>query len=388
MALIEKVNVYYEQSIVGKILVYDNAELGFVYDPEWPKQPHAFPLSTRLPLCDNQASNKISPWLSNLLPEETQMSYITKVLGISSSDAMAILKEIGGDTAGAISVGEPSIRSQWKYEPLSERYGHDFNGSALCNHFGDLQRRPFLVGEDGIRISLAGGQEKSALSVIDLDGQPKKGLPSTVDELAIPIHGAPSTIIVKPDNPRLKGIVENEAYCLTLAKMIDIPASECVVMKAEDRIALVVLRYDREFCADGHIRRLHQEDFAQANGLYPSQKYEDSAVAGLTLKGILLTRKKLEPAQELVLIDQVIFNILIGNTDAHAKNYSMLLGSVPTMAPIYDVLSVPFWPEAHQHFAQRIAGKKMKPCDISKYHLNQIAKDGKTQSWLVANASN
>lgn len=376
MAIREEIEVYYEKFVVGRIVIHDQEQIGFTYDPRWLATDGNFQLSLTLPLCSGDFDDQvITPWLANLLPEEQQLMALSRALGLSTSDALAILREIGGDTAGAISIGEPSERSEWTYEPLQAHYGIDTDGAALDRHFDDLGRRPFLVGEDGVRLSLAGGQKKTALAVLDGDGNPKLGLPGPTDRLAIPKNGAPSTIIIKPDNPTLPGIVENEAYCLNLASLIGITAVDCTIVKAGDRTGLAVSRYDRRARSDGTVRRLHQEDFAQANGIYPGQKHEQGTVPGLDLNTLLNTGNSLPPTEALKLLDQVIFNILVANTDAHAKNYSMILSNGPTMAPLYDVSSVLHWDHVNQYHAQKIAGRRRKPVDTAGRHWDRIAEE-------------
>lgn len=200
-------------------------------------------------------------------------------------------------------------------------------------------------------------------------------MPDPSDRLAIPKTGAPSTVIIKPDNPNLPGIVENEAYCLTLARLVGVPAVDCMVLKAGGRTGLAVARYDRTVRSNGSIRRLHQEDFAQANGIYPGQKYEQGTVPGLDLRTLLKTGNQLPPADALTLLDQVIFNILVANTDAHAKNYSMILGGGVAMAPLYDVSSVLPWDHVNQYHAQKLARRRRKPGDMSRRHWDKIAED-------------
>jgi serine/threonine-protein kinase HipA len=187
------------------------------------------------------------------------------------------------------------------------------------------------------------------------------------------MNGAPSTVIIKPDNEHLPGIVENEAYCLTLAGAIGIDAVEVGILEAGDRTALVVTRYDRKLRKDGSPRRLHQEDFAQANGVYPGQKYERGTARGPSLASILRTSRYLPPSEGLKLLDQVIFNILVANTDAHAKNYSLMLSNNRSLAPLYDVSTALPWPHVNQYFAQDIVGRKRKPGDVDKRHWDAIA---------------
>lgn len=224
-----------------------------------------------------------------------------------------------------------------------------------------------------MRLSLAGGQVKTTLTVLSADGRPKSGLPDEADILAIPLSGAPSSLIIKPDNPLLPGIVENEAYCLTLAHAIGIPAAQVGILKVGDRNALAIARYDRVTSADGTLRRLHQEDFAQANSVYPAQKYEQGVPSGPSIKTLLATGRVLSAKDALGLVDQMIFNILIANTDGHAKNYSLLINPVISLAPLYDVSSVLPWPHVNQYFAQKLAGKKRKPADMAARHWDIIA---------------
>ncbi len=115
---------------------------------------------------------------------------------------------------------------------------------ALACHFDELQARPFLAGVNGVRISLAGGHKKTALTVLNDAGQPKLGLPDSTDKLAIPKNGAPSTIIIKPENSILKGILENEAYCLYLAKLIGIDVVDFHIIASSKENALAIARYD------------------------------------------------------------------------------------------------------------------------------------------------
>ncbi len=374
MAVGEEIEVYYEKFVVGRIKLHDKERIGFAYDPRWLATSGNFPLSVTLPLVSGEYDDAgITPWLANLLPEEQQLMALSRALGLSTSDALAILKEIGGDTAGAISIGEPSNRNDWVYEALQSHYGMETESAALDRHFDDLGRRPFLVGEDGVRLSLAGGQKKTTLALLDADGQPKLGLPGPKDRLAIPKTGAPSTIIIKPDNPTLPGIVENEAYCLTLAGLIGIPVVDSRIVEAGSRTALAVARYDRQLRSDGSVRRLHQEDFAQANSIFPGQKYEQGTVPGLDMTRLLRTAAHLPAKDALTLQDQVIYNILVANTDAHAKNYSMLLSSGPTMAPLYDVSTVLHWDHVNQYHAQKLAGRKRKPGDMARRHWERIA---------------
>ena len=376
MDVIDRVELHYGERAVGQIALLASGGIEFRYDATWLEYERNFPLSLTMPLGTAvQGDEVIMPWLANLLPEAEQLTALARNLGVSTSDALAILRRIGGDTAGAISIGGSGSRSEWSYELLSDRHALETDAEALAAHFREIGRKPFLAGEDGVRLSLAGGQSKTVLAVIDVEGRPRIGLPRSNDRLAVPKSGAPSTFIVKPGNRYLPGIVENEAYCLALADLVGLPVAESAIVSAGRRTALAVVRHDREKCSDGSVKRLHQEDFAQANGMFPGQKYEQGRVPGLNMTELIATGRNLPSGEALKLLDQLIFNLLVANTDAHAKNYSVILSGECRMAPLYDVSTVLLWDHVNQYHAQRIAGRKRKPVNIARRHWERIAED-------------
>jgi serine/threonine-protein kinase HipA len=197
-------------------------------------------------------------------------------------------------------------------------------------------------------MSLAGVQSKLAVAVDD------------ANQICIPTAGSPSTHILKPDAERLWGGVQNEAFCLTLAKRLGIPSPEVTTGIAGKRTFLLVKRYDRRDIG-GRWRRLHQEDFCQALGKPPSAKYQSNqtGIRGPSLNDMFETTRQLMPPTDIVrLLDMVIFNIIACNTDAHAKNYSIMIraGGV-TLAPLYDVMCGQIWEHVTKNLAQKIAGK-------------------------------
>ena len=174
MADENEIPVFYETYQVANLSLEGAGKLSLAYDKRWLATPAAFPISLSLPLVpDTYGADLVHPWLANLLPEERQLAALAKIIGVDRNDTIAILREIGGDTAGALSFGEPSDRKAWTYLPLPAFYKTDQPDEALSRHFEDLKERPFLVGEDGIRLSLAGGQQKSALTVLDPAGRPR-----------------------------------------------------------------------------------------------------------------------------------------------------------------------------------------------------------------------
>lgn len=372
------VAIWFDDLAVGQVDVAADGSLSLRYADRWLQTTGAFPLSVTMPLrADPYPSDIISPWLANLLPEEEQLQVLTRSLGLDQADVLAVLAEIGGDTAGALSFGAATDRALWAYTPLTTFYDTADPRLALERHFEDLGRRPFLVGEEGVRQSLAGGQKKSALAVLGPYDAPVLRLPGEDDVLAIPLNGAPSTLIVKPDNPNLPGITENEVWCLRMAQAIGIEAAQATILQSSKRTAIGVLRYDRRVGRSGQLLRLHQEDFAQANGLPPGRKYERGTLPGLDLKTLLETGRHVSASDALALLDQVIFNILVANTDAHAKNYSLILpvGAAPRLAPLYDVSTVLSWPHVVKTYAQSIDGKKRNPDMVAGRHWEAIARE-------------
>lgn len=333
--------VYFEQRPVGAIDVDKNGP-GFTYDRGWTVLRGAFPISTAMPFrTERYGPDIFLPWAANLLPENEQLRTLGQLLGMARGDVIGLLSAIGGDTAGALSIGQPGRTSSVQWRPL----GAPDEIEAVLD---DLPNKPFLVGEEGVSMSLAGAQTKLAVAVDD------KG------RICIPMNGSPSTHILKPDSPRLPGGVQNEAFCLTLARHLKIPTPELTTGVAGKRSYLLTKRYDRTDVG-GRWRRLHQEDFCQALGVPPSAKYESNRTGtpGPALKDMFdVTRKRMPATEILRLLDMVILSVLCGNTDAHAKNYSIMIrGNGATLAPAYDIMCGEVWGSVTKSLAQKIAGK-------------------------------
>lgn len=350
--------IYYEARPIGHIDTGANGT-SFTYDPTWIATSGAFPLSVRMPMSDRTYGPAVfMPWAANLLPEGMQLSAVGLKLGESPDDVVAILSEIGRDTAGALSIGKPGTTSAADWKPVR-------NKAELERILNELPAKPFLAGDDGVSMSLAGVQSKLGIAIDD------KG------RIAIPINGAPSTFILKPDSDRLYGSVQNEALCLTLARLCGLKAPEVTTGRAGDRRYFLIRRYDRTQQGD-RWRRLHQEDFCQALGKPPSAKYESNrtGIKGPTLADMFaLTLGAMRAPDVLALLDHVIFNILCCNTDAHAKNYSLMIsGRGFSLAPIYDVMCATVFDGVTQNLAQKIAGKN-RGDHLQRRHWETFASD-------------
>ncbi len=333
--------VFFEQRLVGNIDM-GGREPGFRYDRRWIETKGTFPISTTMPLSPERVgADKFLPWAANLLPESEQLRAVGQFLGMAPGDVIGLLSAIGRDTAGALSIGKPGATSSVQWRPVEKP-------EDLERIIEELPSKPFLVGDEGVSMSLAGVQTKIAVAIDD------------VGRICVPLEGSPSTHILKPDAGRLWGGVQNEALCLTLAKRLNIPTPEVTTGKAGKRTYLLVKRYDRTE-AGGRWRRLHQEDFCQALGKPPSAKYESNqtGIRGPTLRDMFeRTRQLMPPNNILRLLDMVIFNVITCNTDAHAKNYSIMISAGGlSLAPLYDVMCGEIWEYVTKNLAQKIAGK-------------------------------
>ena len=251
----------------------------------------------------------------------------------------------GAEVAGALSLwpeGEvpPARRVAEPPEVLSDE--------ALVRLLDTIRTRPFLAARRGsLRLSLAGAQSKMPVIVID-------------GVVALPSPGRPSTHILKPSTARFPAITENEAFAMRLAARMALSVAPVQPGVVASRSFLLVERYDRRVEGDGTIERLHQEDFCQALGVPPARKYASEGGPTFARCFDLVRRVCTRPAREVLkLLDAAILQMLLGNADAHGKNYSLLArpdGSIE-IAPLYDLLSTIAYPDLSPMLAMKIAGR-------------------------------
>jgi serine/threonine-protein kinase HipA len=351
---------------VGTLALVEG-RLNFYYTPGWLSQPKAVALSTSLPLrAEPFDDHKTRPFFAGLLPEGQMRRLIAQQFQVSNQNDFALLDHIGGECAGAVTFLEPGQslpapshleKTQW----LSE--------SEVVALLDELPRRPMLAGKDGLRLSLAGAQDK--LPVV-FDG----------DRIGLPRNGTPSTHILKPAIKAVEDSVANEGFCMALAEAMQLKPARSKVHTIADRSFLLVERYDRVSDVQSQVgpgeqrRRLHQEDFCQALGVVPEMKYQNEGGPNLA-QCFELVRSVTRPSapQVLRLLDYVIFNALIGNHDAHSKNFSLLYSSqTPVLAPFYDTLSTAVYPTLTTKMAMKI-GSKYKFSEVQARHWDQFAQE-------------
>ena len=332
--------IRYESREVGTFALEEQIS-GWRYEDTWLNAPDHFPVSLTMPLGEEAiAANVVLPWLMNLLPEGEPLRAMTRVLGASADDIIGLIIETGRDLAGALTIGNHLIADEPGYREIED-------AEVLDRIIAELPARPFLIGEEGVAMSLAGAQDKLPVAL--------RG-----DALAVPVNGAPSTHILKPDNPHLMGSVQNEALCMVLARRIGLATAPVTTGIAGDRSYLLVERYDRVSDGD-HFHRIHQEDFGQALARPPAAKYQfnRSGRRGASLADMFAIIRQHMTALDITrFLDAVVFNIAIGNVDSHAKNYSILLQPAVRLAPLYDLMSGIEWDGITRNHAQDIGGQR------------------------------
>jgi len=336
--------VWWDGRLVGHLKQNEHGDLGFVYAASWLDDAGAPALSVSLPRREKPFSRReCRPFFSGLLPEQDQREAAAQALGVSAANDFALLDHLGGDVAGALQLLPPAAEPAVA-DPARRPVPLDDEG--IIELLDTLPRRPFLVGAEGLRLSLAGAQAK--MPVVLVDGK-----------VALPVAGQPTTHILKPPITRFAALTGNEAFVMRLAAAVGLEAAAVEPRIVRGRAFLLVERYDRAAGADGVVRRIHQEDFCQALGVPPERKY--AAEGGPTFRDgfALLRRVSTIPAVDvLALVDAAIFNAMVGNADAHGKNFSLLHdGDRPRLAPLYDLVSTAVYPELSPRFAMKIGGR-------------------------------
>jgi serine/threonine-protein kinase HipA len=210
----------------------------------------------------------------------------------------------------------------------------------------ELPHRPLLAGERGIRLSLAGAQRKVALRHED-------------GAFHLALGALATTHILKPEIRDFEDTVRNEALCMELAGRLGLPVPKSWIHSGPNPV-YVVERFDRRVGADGIVTRLHAEDFCQATGRLPSQKYQVEGGPSFADCFELVSKASANPQQDnLSLLRLAVFNALVYNADAHGKNLSLLHdGTATRLAPFYDLLSTRVYKGLETDLAMWIGGKR------------------------------
>ncbi|MDR1696483.1 MAG: type II toxin-antitoxin system HipA family toxin [Endomicrobium sp.] len=315
----------------------NNGKLEFVYnDNAQTAVSNSLPLSKKI-----FDDNECSPYFNGLLPENGEVrNMLGRIFGINANNDFSLLSAIGYDCAGALTLQNPAdeVIEKEFIEPEVEIQAED----SLAKHIENLPAAPFFESPSNeIRLSLAGVQDKAAVTIID-------------GKICFPKNHTPTTHIIKPLIKNLKDTVLNEFFCMRLAQKAGINTANVEIRKAQDIQYLLIERYDRQI-KDNKVKRIHQEDFCQALGKASANKYQENGGPGFKDCFELLTITN-TPAKHIAQMMKILmFNFLIGNNDAHAKNFSLIyFGGKPSLAPAYDLISTQAYPNLTGKMAMKI----------------------------------
>ncbi len=347
-------NVFLNNDFIGILSKDDNGGFCFKYNSNAKQK-----LSLSLPLREEIFSNKeCRGFFNGLLPESEQVRVaIGKKYGINPKNDFSLLNAIGYDCAGAVAFFEDI--------PSNLKEFYDIDGTILSDdelekYINELPKKPLASGSDK-RLSLAGAQDKTAIVIID-------------KKIAIPQDNVPSTHILKPAIKDYKETIENEYICMKVAEKLGIKIPNIQIGQANNTKYFLVERYDREIKGK-QIKRIHQEDFCQASNIPSAYKYQTEG-GGDFKQCIEILKKTTRPAVSIKqFVELMIFNYLIGNNDAHGKNFSILYKNNDTIfAPAYDILCTEAYPNLSNKMAMKIGGY-YEPNKIYLRHFERMAKD-------------
>ncbi|WP_430009217.1 HipA domain-containing protein [Methylophaga lonarensis] len=351
---------------VGTIGVRDD-EFFVEYDERWLQT--GFALSPHIPLDGSARPLSIEYFLSNLFPEGDQLDVLLRSMQIRKSNVMAILSAIGMDAPGAMAYGA---------EHVGENHLRRVTSEELVAKLDSGDPAQILVWDGRYRLSLAGVQMKLNIVLAE-------------DNFFLADGCLASTHLLKFANPQHRYLIVNEFVCMRLAQAVGLEVAEVECLQFGAHRSLMVRRFDRELAdgtPTGQQRRLHVIDGCQLLDLPPQYKYEQIHGVGRDVRHIrdgasipLLfeaINQSLIPAKARIqLLDMILFNLIIGNSDAHGKNVSFRVDRAGVqMAPLYDLVSVCFEarqiPDIDDNLAMAI-GDEFDADKITAYHLITMA---------------
>jgi len=351
-------NAWMNGELVGTWSVDRNSHT-FRYAPSWLESPHRRSLSLSLPISSSLEIKGavVKHYFDNLLPDNDKIrSRLAQRFKLKSADTFDLLEAIGRDCVGAVQLlpddATPDGWNRIECEPLSEK------AITELLHAVPSSITPAEIHDDDLfRISIAGAQEKTALT-------------RWKNKWCRPHGATPTTHIIKLPLGLIGGMkrvdawdsVQNEWLCAKIVEALGLPVAPTSIARFGDQIVLAVERFDRQWMdKKTWIARLPQEDFCQVLGLPPERKYEQHGGPGMLHCLQLLQGSQDKGDKTFFLLAQLAF-FLLAAPDGHAKNFSIYLqrGDAYEMTPLYDILSMwPYFGDGNNQFKRRKAGLAM-----------------------------
>jgi serine/threonine-protein kinase HipA len=380
--------VFFQEKHVGDLLFKSIGECEFTYTESWIKDQIAFPISPHIPFNVKTDSQTIVNFIRNLFPEGESFDTLLYSLNVRKNNLYAVLKEIGKDTSGALTFGKAGIKNDSLREITEEELTQKLDSDSV---------QELIVWDSKYRLSVAGVQRKLNVLVKD-------------ERLFLADGNYSSTHILKFSKPNQKHLIINELICMRLARAAKIDVPDVFFRQFGRHSSLLVTRFDRRLDNNGVLKR-HVVDGCQALNRPPEYKYEQNFGSGDDVKhireGVGINElfsfsefTKVPIKIKDTLIDWVLFNLIIGNSDAHGKNISFLVSNKGiVLAPFYDLVSISYETKLADKIDSGLAmaiGDNFDVDSITAYDLLSFAENidfplskiGKKLSKMLDNVNN
>lgn len=368
-----KLKVFFGKEFAGVLASTADQGVVFSYDDSYRTNKSNSALSISMPLSKKEYSQKeCLPFFSGLLPEGDVKRRVSDFLHVSESSTLKLLQELGGECAGMISIlpENKNCSVQKSYAFNNENY-ELLDDETLYGFIKNINVRPLLKAKKELRLSLAGAQEKLPLVYFD-------------KKFYLPKSDAPSTHIVKPSGDgELSTLSINEFVCMKLAQPCGLNVPNVELKTINNTTFLLEERYDR-IVNKKSIKRLHQEDFCQALGIMSDRKYQNDNGPDIAKIYSLIQKECTIPLLDTKeFLKYVIFNFIIGNCDAHGKNYSLLYEKGSSkLSPIYDAICTLVYPSLTKKMSMKI-GKHYEILKVTKQDFVELATSINLKSSIV-----
>ncbi len=368
-----RLQVIWNKRLVGTLDRHKKDRVVFQYSQDWIEKESS-PVSLSLPCRKEKFPPAISTaFFENLLPESNARTVLAFHRRFDKRDTYAFLENYGEDCAGALSIipenQEPDF-TPGQYENITRELIKTLDKIVL-----EPERYKLYPEMKHAKLSLAGAQDKLPVYI--------KGT-----QFYLPKNsGSATTHIIKPVNAGFTDIPRNEAFCMELAQRSGFSIPDSKIMKIDAHELFVVERYDRQEI-NKEIVRIHQEDFCQAMGYPAERKYQETGGPGFIECRELIDEylSNHGATNRILFIRMMIFNYIIGNHEAHGKNFSILHNKGFELAPFYDLVSTQVYPLDNK-FAMSI-GQTFTLHRIKEHSFKKFAGDMNVRPELLASLIN